>query len=129
MNDEEDDTLTNREHLIEKTYEYPDEKFIGTLMLFATISFEICGTLLIKYSQTHKYALLLAYVFYFISLGLFSKTLCFIPLSLAYTTWCTVGAVGVTIFSQILFDEHVSFERWLCILCIIPLVIVMYSIP
>ena len=98
----------------------------GSLMLFTTVFFEIVGTLLLKFSLNNPQWFVLAYMSYFISLSLFSVTLRYIPLSIAYVTWCVIGSMGVTILSQHFFEERITVQQWLCMVAIVPFIIGMY---
>ena len=98
-------------------------------LLFVTISLEISGTLLLKLSLNQPRLYFLAYLLYFASLFLFSFALRHIPLSIAYTTWCALGTVGVSVMSHILFDEALSVAKWICILLTIPCVGGLFILP
>ena len=89
------------------------------LLLF-TIILEITGTILLKCAVKEKMYIIGAYIMYFIGLSIFSYVLHEIPLSIAYTTWCSLGTVGVSIMSQIVFAEDISFSKWMCIVGTVP---------
>lgn len=98
------------------------------LLLF-TITLETTGTLLLKHSLDDAWYLIGAYACYFTSLTLFAVTLRHIPLSVAYTTWCTFGTIGVTVMSQALYKEVISAPKWVCIFATIPCVAGLYILP
>ena len=98
----------------------------GICWLFLTIVCEIAGTVLLKRGMDDVRIFVSAYILYFVGLSLFTLALRSIPLSIAYSTWCAIGIVGVTISSKILYAEEISASRWFCILGTIPLVIGMY---
>ena len=96
------------------------------LLLF-TIILEVSGTILLRHAQTDgRLFYIPAYIFYFSGFTIFSFTLRYIPLTVAYTTWCALGTTGVTVASQYLYNEEISLPRWVCIIASIPLVVGMY---
>ena len=102
--------------------------FKGVAFLAVTIGLEISGTLLIRKAVEDSRFFAFAFGLYFAGLAMFSYTLRTLPLSIAYTTWCALGTVGVTIGSQYLYCETISTGRWICILGTIPLVVGMYTL-
>ena len=106
----------------------PDISFQGIAFLGMTIGLEICGTLLIRKAVDDSRLFALAFGLYFAGLVMFSYTLRILPLSIAYTSWCAFGTVGVTIGSHYLFNETISMGRWICIFGTIPFVVGMYTI-
>ena len=97
----------------------------GILLLACTILLEVSGTLLLKQNGSTM-LLVLAFMCYFAGLSLFTVVLRTVPLSIAYTTWCACGTVGVTLGSVFFFGETVSIPRFLCIIGTIPLVACLY---
>ena len=97
----------------------------GMLLLACTILLEISGTLLLKRNE-ETMLIILAFICYFAGLSLFTVVLRTVPLSVAYTTWCACGTVGVTLGSAFFFGETVSIPRFMCIIGTIPLVACMY---
>ena len=98
----------------------------GALFLAATIGLEVTGTLMLRKSVEDARFTLVAYPMYIVALWMFSYSLNDLSLSVAYTSWCTLGTIGVTAGSNLIFDEHISFRRLVCIVCTIPFVIGMY---
>ena len=95
-------------------------------ILFLTICLETFGTLMLKHSLVDTRIYAVAFVCYFISLSLFSFVLKYIPLSIAYTTWCTFGTVGVCVLSSLFFAEEMRPLKWVCVLATIPCVVGLY---
>ena len=110
--------------------ERPTETPVHALVLLATtVVLEVSGTTLLRMTVNDTRYYIPAYLFYVSSLFLFSWTLQYIPISVAYTTWCAFGTIGVSVASSVLFQEAISVRRWICILCTIPPVIGMYILP
>ena len=99
------------------------------LLLLLTVILEITGTLSLKYATHTHVFYVFSYSFYIMSLTLFSFVLTDIPLHVAYTTWSSLGIIGVTVASQFLFSEHVSFLKWACILGMILCLIGIHISP
>ena len=99
------------------------------VLLVATVVFEVSGTIFLHMTVNDTRNYIPAYLLYALSLTLFSWTLRYIPISIAYTTWCAFGTIGVTVASSVLFHEVISVRRWICILLTIPPVIGMYILP
>ena len=107
--------------------------FLGPRMsiclLLLTVVLESIGTLLLKRALEDFICLIMAYICYFSSLGLFSVVLRQISLSVAYTTWCTLGTVSVCLLSKVFYNESISMSKGFCILLTIPCVVGMYVLP
>lgn len=116
----------NDQSLLETNQHYASPSAQSLLVLCFTIVLEVIGTLSLKYSIRDARIYMFAFPCYFSSLMLFSHVLRFIPLSIAYTTWCTFGTVGVCVTSSVIYDESLSITKWVCILMTIPCVIGMY---
>lgn len=101
----------------------------GILLLSVTIGLEVSGTLLFRAAVDDARILPLAFALYFAGLWIFSSALSILPLSVAYSTWCALGTVGVTVGSYYLYGERISNGRWACIVGTIPLVVGMYAFP
>ena len=95
-------------------------------LLFFTICLETFGTLMLKHSLIDNRIYVVAFVCYFLSLSLFSLVLKYIPLSVAYTTWCTFGTVGVCVLSNLIYEEEMRPLKWVCVLLTIPCVVGLY---
>ena len=95
-------------------------------LLFLTIGLETFGTLMLKHSLEDGRIYIIAFACYFTSLGLFSVVLKYIPLSIAYTTWCTLGTVGVCVMSALFFGETLRPSKWACVVLTIPCVVGLY---
>ena len=106
------------------THQYISLK--GISFLVVTITLEISGTLLIRKAVDDPRFYAIAFICYFSALSMFSITLQTVPLSMAYSTWCTLGTIGVTVMSKILFGEEIDLKKWICIFSTIPFVIGMY---
>lgn len=83
---------------------------MGYLFLFLAIVLELAGTTFLKYAEGFTRPLptagcIAAYVLCFYCL---SKSLHYIPLNVAYATWCGLGIVAATLLSVFLFRESVS---------------------
>ena len=122
-------SLTLHEPLIAQHESYMHPRIFSFMTLLFTICLEASGTLLLKNALHDYYCLIGAYLCYFVSLTLFAFVLRDIPLSIAYTTWCAVGSILVTLFSNILYMESISFAKLLCIIGTIPLVVGLYIVP
>lgn len=86
---------------------------IGYIWLTAAIAAELAGTTLLKYTEGFSrlwpsLGCVAAYVFCFYAL---SKALHYMPLSIAYATWCALGIVAATLLSVLLFREQVDLDR------------------
>ena len=101
----------------------------GLFLLSITIGLEVSGTLLFRAAVDDARILPLAFGLYFAGLCIFSSALSILPLSVAYSTWCALGTVGVTVGSHYLYGEEISLGRWACIVGTIPLVVGMYAFP
>ena len=85
-----------------------------------TIFLEVSGTLALKGAIDDTRAYFPAYALYFSGYSMFAFTLRYIPLSVAYATWCAFGTVGVAVASCFLFGESLSASQWICIALMIP---------
>ena len=122
--------MSLQESLLNNTSEYNRKsKLYSYGLLFGTIILEVTGTIFLKLSMNSKNYLFLCYIFYVSSLTIFSFALKEIPLSIAYTTWCSIGTIGVTVVSKFLFYENISIEKWICILVSLPPVILIQVLP
>jgi small multidrug resistance pump len=97
--------------------------------LLVTICLESIGTLFLKRSFDGIGYCVVAYSCYFASLALFSVVLKRLPLAIAYTTWCALGTVLVSVGSYFLYNERISWQKSVCIACTIPSVVGMYVFP
>lgn len=97
--------------------------------LAITIALEVTGTLILKSALDDVRIYFPAYALYFAGFSMFSFTLRYFPLSVAYTTWCALGTVGVAILSRACYGEKLSLERWICILATLPPVIGLHVLP
>lgn len=102
---------------------------LPTLLLLVTILLETIGTLLLKRAFDGVAYTAGAYGCYFSSLSLFSLVLRRIPLSIAYTTWCALGTVGVAVGSCLLYGETLSVGRWACVALTVPCVVGLHVLP
>ena len=102
------------------------DKNIAIALLGVTIVFETVGTLLMKRIQDGWVYTVICYACYFASLALFSRVLRALPLSVAYTTWCTAGTIAVCLSSSFLYNETISVYKWFCIFGTIPCVVGLY---
>lgn len=90
------------------------------LWLGMAILLEATGTVLLKVATNDSSLYGMAYACYFCGLTMFSFVVKEMPLSLAYTLWCTLGVVGVCLLSQQYLKEEISTARWLCIVLTLP---------
>ena len=120
-------TATIKEHLLpNERVHLPELTVFSVLLLMTTIFLEIIGTLMLKHSVVDARAYVPAFLSYFFSLYTFSRVLHYVPLTIAYTTWCTVGTVGVCVLSNFFFDESMKPLKWLCVILTIPCIIGLY---
>ena len=96
------------------------------VFMFTTILLEVSGTLLLRRAQDDVRVFFPAYALYFAGFSMFSFSLRYIPLSVAYSTWCALGTIGVSISSAYLYEEQIGWARWSCIVATVPPVIGMY---
>ena len=101
---------------------------IPIILLFATIALETLGTLMLKHSLVDNRMYAIAFVSYFTSLATFSYVLKYIPLSIAYTTWCTLGTVSVCVLSSFIYGESLKPLKWACVVLTIPCMVGLYVI-
>lgn len=99
------------------------------LFIAVTIMLEASGTLLLRCAIDDNRAYVPAFALYFAALAMFSVCIRYVPLSVAYATWCAFGTIGVSIASAVLFEEKIGLRRWVCILLTVPLVIGMHILP
>lgn len=106
---------------------------MGYLYLAAAIALELTGTICLKYSAGFtrllpSAATLAAYgtCFY-----LFSKSLLYINLSIAYAIWCAIGIVAASLISALLFHESLPAPAYLGIALIVAGVVILnlFGIP
>lgn len=100
---------------------------MGYLYLAAAIALELTGTTCLKYSAGFtrllpSVATLAAYgtCFY-----LFSKSLLYINLSIAYAIWCAIGIVAASLISALLFHEQLPAPAYLGIALIVAGVVIL----
>lgn len=74
---------------------------MGYLYLALAISLELIGTTCLKYSEgfTKLYPSLATLAAYGLCFYLFSKSLLYLHLSIAYAIWCAIGIVAATLIS------------------------------
>ena len=82
------------------------------LILFAAISFEVLGTMLLPVSQNFSRpvptaALLLSYGISFYFLAMVSQKL---PLSIVYASWAGLGVFSVSIISYIFYKQTLNWQ-------------------
>lgn len=107
----------------------PDIPPYAFSFLAITILLEVSGTLILKSALDDVRIYFPAYALYFAGFSMFSFTLRYIPLAVAYTTWCALGTVGVAVLSRLLYAEYLSVPKWMCILATIPPVVGLYVLP
>lgn len=83
---------------------------MGYVFLLLAIALELLATTLLKLAEgfTRPWptaGCIAAYVacFYFLS-----RSLRYIPLNVAYATWCGLGIVAAALLSALLFREHIN---------------------
>ena len=83
---------------------------MGYLYLALAIILELIGTTCLKYSEgfTKLYPSLATLAAYGLCFYLFSKSLLYLHLSIAYAIWCAIGIVAATLISVFLFNEALS---------------------
>lgn len=86
---------------------------MGYLYLALAISLELIGTTCLKYSEgfTKLYPSLATLAAYGLCFYLFSKSLLYLHLSIAYAIWCAIGIVAATLISVFLFFLMKHFLR------------------
>ena len=73
--------------------------------------------------------IVITYALYLTGLTIFSRVLRHLPLSVAYTTWCALGTVGVSVGSCLLYEERISPARWVLVALTVPCVVGLYVVP
>ena len=101
----------------------------AALFMCTTIFLEVSGTLLLRRAIDDTRVYFPAYALFFAGFSMFSFSLRYIPLSIAYSTWCACGTIGVSVASAWLYDEAIGPGRWCCIIATIPPVIGMHMLP
>lgn len=101
----------------------------GFTFMLITILLEVSGTLCLRHALDDARFSFVAYALYFAGFSMFSFSLRYVSLSIAYTTWCALGTIGVTLASRFLYAEDISLTRWICIACTVPPVVGMYLLP
>lgn len=94
-----------------------------------TIFLEVAGTLLLKRTTEDARMYVPSYVLYFAGFSMFSVTLHYIPLSIAYASWCAFGTIGVTMASSIVYEEALSAGKWTCVLLTMVPMMGLYVVP
>lgn len=81
---------------------------MGYLYLALAISLELIGTTCLKYSEgfTKLYPSLATLAAYGLCFYLFSKSLLYLHLSIAYAIWCAIGIVAATLISVFFLMKH-----------------------
>lgn len=100
---------------------------MGYLYLALPISLELIGTTCLKYSEgfTKLYPSLATLAAYGLCFYLFSKSLLYLHLSIAYAIWCAIGIVAATLISVFLFNEALSPAGYFAIALIVAGVIIL----
>lgn len=100
---------------------------MGYLYLALAISLELIGTTYLKYSEgfTKLYPSLATLAAYGLCFYLFSKSLLYLHLSIAYAIWCAIGIVAATLISVFLFNEALSPAGYFAIALIVAGVIIL----
>ena len=98
---------------------------MGYLYLALAISLELIGTTCLKYSEgfTKLYPSLATLAAYGLCFYLFSKSLLYLHLSIAYAIWCAIGIVAATLIS--VFNEALSPAGYFAIALIVAGVIIL----
>ena len=98
---------------------------MGYLYLALAISLELIGTTCLKYSEgfTKLYPSLATLAAYGLCFYLFSKSLLYLHLSIAYAIWCAI--VAATLISVFLFNEALSPAGYFAIALIVAGVIIL----
>ncbi|PHS30394.1 MAG: QacE family quaternary ammonium compound efflux SMR transporter [Methylophaga sp.] len=90
------------------------------ILIFAGL-LEIIWAIAMKYSEgfTRLIPSLLAVFFIALSIYLLSLATKQIPIGTAYAVWAGIGAVGVTVFGILIFNEPTSFIHIACLVLIV----------
>lgn len=100
---------------------------MGYLYLALAIILELIGTTFLKYS--HGFTRLLPSAATLAAYGtcfyLFSKSLLYLNLSIAYAIWCAIGIVAASLISALVFHEALSPAGYLGIALIVVGVVVL----
>lgn len=99
---------------------------MGYLYLALAISLELIGTTCLKYSEgfSKLYPSLATLAAYGLCFYLFSKSLLYLHLSIAYAIWCAIGIVAATLIS-VFFNEALSPAGYFAITLIVAGVIIL----
>lgn len=96
------------------------------MFMIFTILLEVSGTLTLRRTVNDFRAYFPAYALYFAGFSMFSFTLRYIPLSIAYATWCALGTIGVSISSCFLYNETLSYAQWVCMFMLLAPMLGLY---
>lgn len=89
--------------------------------LFGAIIFEVCGTMLLPFTENFTKPLPVAglLVFYTLSFYLMSFTLGQIPLGVVYATWSGLGVFTVALLSYFLLNQSLNWQAVLGLVLIV----------
>lgn len=88
------------------------------VILISALILEVVATSLLKYSNGFKHFMIgcSAYVFYIISIYMFSVALKTIHLAVADTIWQGLGIVLICLTSTFVFKESINYSQYLFII-------------
>ena len=91
------------------------------LILFAAITFEVFGTMLLPFSQNFtrpipSIVLLLSYGISFYLLAILSQKL---PLAIIYASWAGLGVFSVALLSHVFFQQSLTWQATLGLFLIV----------
>lgn len=93
----------------------------GYFLLSVTIALELLATMSMKILAQSKNKAWYAVIYgaYFTCFGLFPKVLDYLPLGIAYATWCGVGTAVTCVMTTFLFGEKMSWSKAACLISIV----------
>eukprot|EP00287_Rhodomonas_sp_CCMP768_P019707 CAMPEP_0202817774 /NCGR_PEP_ID=MMETSP1389-20130828/7895_1 /ASSEMBLY_ACC=CAM_ASM_000865 /TAXON_ID=302021 /ORGANISM="Rhodomonas sp., Strain CCMP768" /LENGTH=149 /DNA_ID=CAMNT_0049490047 /DNA_START=132 /DNA_END=581 /DNA_ORIENTATION=+ len=93
----------------------------GIILLAVTITLGLCGATSMKLSNNFQNLIpsILLFVFYLASFSLFTVTLQYWPISIAYAIWSGVGTAAMGIIGYFLFGERIQLPQYIGIALII----------
>ncbi|WP_413367649.1 DMT family transporter [Lysinibacillus sp. 3P01SB] len=99
----------------------------GYMYLSISILAEIAGTFSLKFSEGFTVLLpsIIVVIGYGLAFYMLSKSLTYMPLSLAYAIWSGVGTALTAVLGIVFLDDPLSLAGILGILCIIGGVVLM----
>ncbi|MEE2705394.1 MAG: multidrug efflux SMR transporter [Pseudomonadota bacterium] len=82
------------------------------LTLLSAIILEVCGTLLLPYTQqfTKLFPTIGMIICYALSFYFLTIVLKYLPLAVVYATWSGLGVFGIALFSYLILNQSLSWQ-------------------